>query len=446
MKFSSYSLDKELLSSLNKNGYIEATPIQEKTLVKALKGQSFIAKSETGSGKTHAYLIPLINNLSPEINKVQSIIIEPTIELCLQAHNFAEEIQKSFPYFKSTVFASSVLKEDVSGINKCELPTILITTPGRLKELLFVNKIIETRFIKSIVLDEADMLLEGDNSVDVIDIMDKIDAKQKMIFTATMKEHQISSLKKLFSINDMIDVNRKNYSSNNVSHHFVDIKHRHLDEALKIFLSTVNPYFTLIFASKKKLINEVYTKLCHDGINCTLISGDISIRERKNILKRVNDGEFSIVLCSDLASRGLDLEMVSHVISLDIPENIDYYYHRAGRTGRYKNHGDSYIFYDDELNVKAKNQLEKKLSFDYLILRNEGLKIDKKHSSLPKKKNEKLEAEIKKELAKVRSKKVKPGYKKKMKEAVKRAKENHKKKIIMENLKSKRKMMASKDL
>ena len=172
---------------------------------------------------------------------------------------------------------------------------------------------------------------------------------------------------------------------------------------------------------------------------------DITLRERKNTINRIKEGDFEIVLCSDLASRGLDFEKVSHVISLDIPSNIDYYYHRSGRTGRYKDKGDSYIFYDDELNNKQKLALEKKLVFDYLILRNEGLKLDRKHTKQPKKKNEQLEAEIKKQLAKVRTKKVKPNYKKKMRTAVKKVIKNHKRKIIMENLKSKRKAMATKD-
>ncbi len=438
MKFSGYSLNKTLLSALTALNYLEPTPIQEKTLVKALKGQSLIAKSETGSGKTHAYLIPVINNIQLDLNKVQAIIIEPTLELCQQCNSFGNEIACRCSYFKTALYSNEFT-------SKLNLPTILILTPGQLKEYLFIKKCLDVSQVKTLVLDEADMLLEGEESQDVIALVDKINAPQKLIFTATMKEHQIASLKKLFSINEMIDVNKKNYSSNNVKHHFVDIKHRSLFEAVNLFLKTVQPYFCLIFASTKKVINNVYKSLCDEGIECAFISSDISPRERKSILKRINDGEFSIVLCSDVASRGLDLEKVSHVISLDIPANIDYYYHRAGRTGRYKDKGDSYIFYDDELNLKAKKQLESKLSFDYLILRDEGLKIDKKHSPQPKKKNDKLEAEIKKELAKVRSNKVKPGYKKKMKQAIEKAKKNHKRKIIMENLKSKKKMMASKD-
>lgn len=438
MKFSGYSLEQKLVNALQQLGYEELTPIQEKTIVSALKKNSFIAKSETGSGKTHAYLIPTINNLNRDLNKVQAIIIEPTQELCSQSQTFAEDISKITKDFR-------VINTCVNEQFSLDRPTIILTTPGKLSELVFKAKTLDISSVKTIILDEADMLLEGEQSQETIALVDKISAEQIMVFTATMKEHQITSLKKLFKISTMFNVSKNTYTSKNVAHHFVDIKHRSLDKALLTFLKTENPYFTMVFASKKSTIDKVFKSLCSEGVKCALLTSDVSLRERKNTLRRINEGEFELVLCSDLASRGLDLEKVTHVISLDIPTNIDYYYHRSGRTGRYKSKGDSYIFYDDELNVKAKQTLEKKISFDYLILREEGLKLDRKHTPKPKKKNEKLEAEIKKELAKVRPSKVKPNYKKKMRKAVKKAVKNHKRKIIMENLKSKRKAMAYKD-
>ena len=440
MKFSSHNINPTLLSSLTKLNYISTTPVQEATLVSSLKGKSLIAKSETGSGKTHAYLIPIINNLMLDLNMIQAIIFEPTVELCIQCYKFAEDIALLNKNFR-VINACNITTEKVN----LDRPGIIITTPAKLIELAYKRKNINISKVKTIVLDECDMLLEGDSSQEVISLIDRLNVDQKLIFTATMKEHQITSLKKLFNINLMFDVDKGSYTSKNVTHHFVNIKHRPLDEALKLFIATEKPYFTLVFASKKEKINQIYKSLCNDSYKCALLTSDIPSRERKNILRRINEGEFELVLCSDLASRGLDFEKVSHVISLDIPSNIDYYYHRSGRTGRYNSKGDSLIFYDDDLNQKSKQQLEKKLTFTYHILRNEGLKLDKKRIPQAKKKNEKLEAEIQKELAKVRSKKVKPNYKKKMRRAVEKATENHKRKIIMENLRNKRKAMASKD-
>lgn len=433
MKFKGYSINPSLLDALSSLGYIELTPVQEATITPILKGKSIVAKSQTGSGKTHAYLVPTISRLNYSLNKIQAIILEPTIELCNQCYRFAESLAQKAGNFR-------VL--NASGVNDIpvlEKPAILISTPGKLDDLLFKKKLLDISSVKSVVLDESDMLLEGDDSQNVISLVDYIDAEQRLIFTATMKEHQIASIKKLFRLTEVIDVDKGHYASKSVRHHFVDIKHRTSAKALELFIKSEQPYFTLIFASKKNEIHKIYQEFNEKGIKCAIISSEVSLRERKNTIKLINEGEYNIVLCSDLASRGLDFEKVSHVISLDIPNNIDYYYHRAGRTGRYKDQGDSYIFYDDDRNAKAKGILEKKLKFDYFILREEGLKADKKRNPQPKKKNEKLEAEIKKELAKVRSKKVKPNYKKKMRKAIKKATRNHKRKIIIENLKSKRK-------
>lgn len=440
MNFASYNLERNLLSALQDLGYVTLTPIQEATLPKALKGESFIAKAETGSGKTHAYLVPLINNLNHNSASLQAIILEPTGELCRQVYNFAKELSNLTKDFNvEYYYQSSTLKEARS----YSLPTIMVMTPGKLLELI-KNHLISLSEVSSLVLDESDMLFEGEAKNLMEEVLSYIKAKQKMIFTATMKEHEINALKKYFGINKYYEVS-KNYTSKNVLHHFVDIKHRDKVKALELFLKIKKPYFALVFLSKVKEAKQTYQKLNDDGFPCTLLSSELSDRERKNLLKRINDGEFSLVICSDLASRGLDFPSVSDVISLDIPRSIDYYYHRAGRTGRYKNRGDSYIFYDDELNKDAKKTLESKLTFDYLILRDEGLKEDKKRVNQPKKRNLELEKEIKKAVSKVRSNKVKPNYKKKMRRAAEKAVKQHKRAIIIKNLKSKRKALASVD-
>ena len=149
------------------------------------------------------------------------------------------------------------------------------------------------------------------------------------------------------------------------------------------------------------------------------------------------------MICSDVASRGLDLDFVSDVVSLDIPSNIDYYYHRAGRTGRNDKEGDSFVFYNDDVAKKDKENLIKKIDFDYYVLKENSLSKDKKRNKQPKKRNEALEKEIKKAISKVRSNKVKPNYKKKMRMAAEKAEKKHKREIIAQNLRSKKKAMAA---
>ena len=227
MKFSGYALNDNLVSSLNSLGYYDLTLIQEKTIVPALKGKSFIAKAETGSGKTHAFLIPIIQNLTID-NNIQAIIVEPTLELCYQIDKFIKDLSSLIKTFDGYNLSSSILKK---GENLTfNTPTIIVSTPNKLLEAIYNYKCLNLANVKTIVLDEADMLLEGESSQEVISLMDSLNVKQKMVFTATMKEHQIASLKKLFAISQVIEAN-KNFTSTNVKHHFVDIKHRALDDA-----------------------------------------------------------------------------------------------------------------------------------------------------------------------------------------------------------------------
>ena len=166
-------------------------------------------------------------------------------------------------------------------------------------------------------------------------------------------------------------------------------------------------------------------------------------RENKINLRRIKQGEFNVVVCSDMVSRGLDLEDVSCVISLDLPKDLDYYFHRAGRTGRINKKGDSYVFYNDDDIKNIKKLIETKINFDYYILRKDLLKKVDNIEGKVKKTNEELEKEIRKEIRKVRTNKVKPGYKKKISKAIEKAKKNHKEKIIRKNLKEKRKLNKS---
>ena len=256
------------------------------------------------------------------------------------------------------------------------------------------------------------------------------------------KNHLISDTYKFIKAGEIIDVDKKVKVNRNVSHHLVDIKHKDLIEQLDNFLSIVNPYFTLIFASEKTQVEKIYKSLNAIGRRCTIINGNMESRENKINLRRINQGEFNLVVCSDIASRGLDLDDVTCVISTNLPNDLDYYYHRAGRTGRFNKKGDSYVFYNDDQLDKINKLVSSKIDFDYYVLRKGDLKkVDK--TSKNKKKNELLEKEIKKEISKVRTNKVKPGYKKKISKAIEQAKKKHKEKIIRKNLKEQKKLNKS---
>ena len=200
MKFSSFNLKKELLENLEKKGYINCKPIQEITLKASLRKESFIAKAETGSGKTHAYIVPLINNLNYSLNKIQAIILEPTIELTMQVGEFLKELVSNTLNFYPCILTGSNVLFDEKSLTR---PSILVTTPGKLVQLL-KNNSLSLKFIFSMVLDECDMLFEGDSKEDMNFIFSNFEPEQLMIFTATMKDHLIASIKKTYHLNQYV--------------------------------------------------------------------------------------------------------------------------------------------------------------------------------------------------------------------------------------------------
>ena len=444
MKFSSYNLSKDLIEVINNLGYIDLTPIQEATITKVLKGKSLICKSETGSGKTHAFLIPTLNNVDRDLNAIQVLIVTPTTILANQTYEFARAICEQIEGLSCKVFTSN--KDKNKNLEELsygkEMPKVVIGTPGRIVDLLINNKTNISR-INTIVLDEADMLLDDSYINDIVTLMERINPKQRLIFTATMKNHLISDTYKFIKAEEIIDIDKKVKVNRNVKHHLVDIKHKDIVEQLINFLNIENPYFTLIFASEKTKVEKIFRQLNQNGITCSILNGNMQSRENKINLRRIKQGEFNVIVCSDMVSRGLDLEDVSTVISCDLPKDLDYYLHRAGRCGRNNKKGDSYIFYNDDELTLVKKLIDSKLGFDYYILRKDSLKKVDTIEGKPKKKNEELEKEIRKEVRKVKTNKVKPGYKKKISKAIEKAKKNHKEKIIRKNLKEKRKLNKS---
>lgn len=444
MKFSSYNLKPELIKILNSLGYVETTRIQEATLSKILKGKSLVCKSETGSGKTHAFLIPLINNIDETSNHTQVVIVSPTNILATQTYEFSKQICDKFNNISCKLFTSS--KEKTQNLSDLEygkeLPKIIIGTPGRLVDILIKNNSSINK-INTLVLDEADMLLDESNVNDIVLLMNKLSPKQRLIFTATMKNHLISDTYKFINAEEIIDIDKKVKVNKNVRHFLVDMKHKNLIEQLINFINIKNPYFTLIFSSEKAKVEKVYRELNNNGISCTILNGNSESRENKINLKRIKNGEFNIVICSDMVSRGLDLEDVTCVISLDLPKDLDYYLHRAGRSGRNNKYGESYVFYNDDQIKDLKKLINTNINFEYYVLKKDALvKVDNIEGK-KKKNNELLEKEIRKEISKVRTNKIKPGYKKKISKAIEKAKKNHKEKVIKKNIREKKKLNKS---
>ncbi len=438
--FKSFSLSSTMIEALELLGYKKPTPIQEVVIPCALRGESLLATSETGSGKTHAFLIPLIENIDFNIDEVQAIIFSPTRELAAQTYNFLKEFYDMFPLLRVRLLSSGDDKNRMIGKLKTT-PHIIIATPGRLHDLSFNEGAINAMTAKHIVLDEADMLTELGFLDTIDDIVSRLKNPSIYVFSATIKENFIPFLTKYVKPEHRFLLADKSSTPNRVSHYVVDIKHQNEIDTLVDFISAINPYLCLIFSSTKAKVDEVYNALLNKNLNVGVLHGDLTSRERKQMMKRILNHDFQIVVCSDMASRGLDITGVSDIINLDLPKDLAFYFHRAGRTGRYDQKGNCYTFYNQDSVDNVKRLLTAGVELKYLSFKNNMLKEEETLTSKKKKvkkKDTELEKEIRMAISKTKSKKVKPGYKKKVKIAVDKAKKHHKRKIIQADIRRQR--------
>lgn len=429
-----------MINSLNHQKYFNPSSIQLRSIPKALKGDSLMVQSSTGSGKTLCYLVPIIENIDLKNQKTQAIIVVPTRELAQQVYDFTILFLNEFKELKVKLFKSGEERNETKkGLSIP--PHIIIGTPGRLADILETSNI-ELNYVKTIVFDEADMLLKEGFFPEIDRFALKIKNPQYLVFSATLEANLSSQLEKYVGPNTPI-INEEILTSSNVKHYLIDIRHQDVFSSLEEVIKQINPFLLLIFASKKRNVNKVYEYLSLKKYKVGLLTGDLNSRERKNVMKRVKNEEIFILVCSDMAARGLDIKDVSDIINIDLPNNLEFYYHRAGRTGRFDKKGNCYTFYSNDNVSKPLKLISNGIDFKYLVLKDgkliEGHKIEKTHPN-KRRVDEDLEKEIRKINAKsnAKNKVVKPGYKKKRKQEIARAKQKHRREIIKKDIRRQR--------
>lgn len=438
MSFNGFSLSKKMVSALDTLGYKDPSDVQSVVIPKALRNVSLLAQSETGSGKTHAYLIPIIEKSDMNLNRVQSIIIVPTRELARQTYDFARQFQRFYQNLRIRLYSSEMdvsQNEEGSSVP----PQIIIGTPGRLKDLLVSKHIMTLQNVRTVVLDEADMLLDLGFFTDIEDIFAVLKEPQILVFSATLKQNLRDELSK-FVRSDFEYESEKTETASTVKHHLVDIKHQGVVNAVNSFLNIRKPYLCIIFASTVQMVNEISKGLKNNGVDAVYFSGSLDDRSRKKAIREIRSNKYSVIVASDLLSRGIDIPDVTDVISVDLPSDLDFYHHRAGRSGRFGKSGDSWVFYNSDSVKEAKRIMDEGVEFDFYTLRNDELKLDpvgllpktklKKKKELPE--EEQKEIRIAKALA--RPKHVEPMYKKKKQFAIEKVKKKYRKKAIQKSI------------
>lgn len=426
---------------VNTKGYSELTEIQKEVVPVAKKNKNVIGRSSTGSGKTDAFLIPIMENLYLDSENVEVIIVAPTRELASQIYSNAMDYVKNEPKLRVKLLMGGFDRKRELNKNS-DNPHIIIGTPARLKDLLLGNGMYDISKVKTIVLDEIDMIFEMKFLEDIDALMSKLKKDvQTLAFSATINEQLKVFIKKYMESNILIDLSKKELTAQEVKHYAIPLKGKTRKDALLNLCENIKPYLCLVFASKKENVNEYFKVLRENGYNVGLIHGDLDSRSRRQAMKKITSFDYEYVVASDIAARGIDIEGVSHVISVDYPYSLEFYYHRAGRCGRNGAIGECYSFYDEKDEKTIRQLIDKGLKIENIEFKNGAIKTLKPF--VRETSNKKMDPELAKEIRKVTLKnkntKVKPGYKKKLKAEIEKVKRKHKRQIIKKSIEEQRK-------
>ncbi|NLB11425.1 DEAD/DEAH box helicase [bacterium] len=434
MNFQDLKLCKTSLEFLEDLGFKVPTAIQSTVIPLVLKGQNICGRSPTGSGKTHAFLLPILEKIDLNSSTLQALILVPTRELARQIFEMLKPFCKAFTDLRVQLLVSgSDRQKSIEELKKN--PHIIIGTPGRVTDLAFDAALFAFTNLKICVLDEADMILESGFLPELGQILGVLkETTQILCFSASLPEQLLHFLNKYVRHLQYINLAGEAITAPNVSHIAYPTRHRDRLEILDTLLKQINPYLALIFASRKENVVKIYQYLLNKNYDVAMIHGDLSATSRRTTMKRIRAGRYPIVVASDMAARGLDLEGVSQVINYDLPYEEDFYFHRAGRTGRHQATGLCYTLYD-------KDDLDKLLSLskrgvDFLhqeLVEGRWQELKPLVKKRPTKRIT-MDSEIQKVISRHKKGVVKPNYKKKLKQEIDEIKRKQRRAIIKKDI------------
>ena len=332
--FTHFKLDDKIIKSIKELGFKKPTPIQNKVIPHLLlSNQDLIATAQTGTGKTAAFGLPLLQRTDTYSNKIQTLILCPTRELCLQ---IGKDLSTYSKYFKNinilSVYGGAKIDKQIRSLKKG--PQIIVGTPGRTKDLIKRKKLF-LKNIKQLVLDESDEMLSM-GFKDDLEFIIKSASKEKQIllFSATMNS-KVNTVTKKYMKNPLeISVASVNRAAENVDHLFYVVQARDRYEVVKR-VADMNPnIYGIVFCRTRRETKEVANKLMNDHYNADTIHGDLTQNERDDVMRRFRKRQLQILVATDVAARGLDVEELTHVINYNLPDDDEIYVHRSGRTGR----------------------------------------------------------------------------------------------------------------
>lgn len=378
MTFKELNLKDEILSAIGELGYEQPMPVQEKTIPFVLEGDSdLVALAQTGTGKTAAFGLPVLNLIDPSALQVQALVLAPTRELCVQIANDLKNYAKYQPDVRIVpVYGGEDIRVQLRQLDR--VPQIVVATPGRLIDLIERGKV-ELGAVRYLVLDEADEMLNMGFKEDIETILEKTpEDRRTFLFSATMPK-EIAAIARQYMKNfEEITVGTKNAGSENVEHIYYVCQAKQRYEVLKR-IADLNPdIYGIVFCRTRQETKEVAEKLMNDGYNADALHGDLSQAQRDTVMQKFRIRHVQLLVATDVAARGLDVSDLTHVINYNLPDDVEVYTHRSGRTGRAGKKGISVSIIHTKEKFKIK-QLEKTLkkTFEKRSIPN-GLEVCKK--------------------------------------------------------------------
>ncbi|GEK33197.1 DEAD/DEAH box helicase [Kurthia sibirica] len=340
--FSELNISETTMKSLEKMGFETATPIQAGTIPLALEGKDIIGQAQTGTGKTVAFGVPLVEKIDTKNQSVQALVIAPTRELAIQC---SEEIQK-IGYNKRarvlTVYGGQDISRQIRALKNG--PQVIVGTPGRILDHI-KRRTLKLENVQTLVLDEADEMLNMGFIEDINTILENVpDERQTLLFSATMPPAIRKIADKFMHNPESVSIKAKALTVDNIEQFFVKAQEREKFDILDRLLNVHAPELAIVFGRTKRRVDELSQALTVRGYNAEGIHGDLSQAKRLSVLRQFKENKIDILIATDVAARGLDISGVTHVYNFDIPQDPESYVHRIGRTGRAGRKGKAITF------------------------------------------------------------------------------------------------------
>lgn len=420
MKFTEFKFKDYIQEALIDLNFVEATEVQEKLIPIVLAGRDLVGESKTGSGKTHTFLLPIFQKMNEDADNVQAVITAPSRELATQIYQAARQIATfSDKEIRVAHYVGGTDKNRQIGKLAFSQPHIVIGTPGRIYDLVKSGDLAIHK-ANTFVVDEADMTLD----MGFLETVDKIASSlpkelQFLVFSATIPQKLQPFLKKYLSNPVIEQLKTKTVISDTIENWLISTKGQDKNAQIYQITQLLQPYLAMIFVNTKTRADELHSYLTAQGLKVAKIHGDVPPRERKRIMNQVKNLEFEYIVATDLAARGIDIEGVSHVINDAIPQDLSFFIHRVGRTGRNGLPGTAITLYQpsDDSDIRELEKLG--IQFIPKMIKADEFQdtYDRDRRSNREKRQEKLDTEMI-GLVKKKKKKIKPGYKKKIQWAV----------------------------